>query len=332
MPDELFSTWLVRLSLAQGCDPMHLTGSLWPGWRAWTVDLDRGITAERMAVLSARSGVDVERLEEATLRPLLAAVAPSVRPSQSMWPWVLAQGSRNRRRNGGLQFCPSCLDEDATPYFRRAWRLVWHVGCLRHKTMLIDHCTRCQAVAEPHRVHANDVTLCKCPACGFDLRNATSVAEAACLEALAFQASADHVLSTGHGAWSSEMVSTEMWFGLARKHAGGRLLGLPSDPKPPSVTQLALNLQRPIERVQRMRMAWRGMNGLALGSPLLERGPKACVNSAAGPSTASKRRSKVQQSGLQQEAEQRALPPARPQIKVQAAWLRLLRRARVGYR
>ncbi|MFE8730337.1 TniQ family protein, partial [Aeromonas hydrophila] len=39
--DELLSSWLVRASLAHGCDPMSLTSAVWPTWRAWTVDIDR---------------------------------------------------------------------------------------------------------------------------------------------------------------------------------------------------------------------------------------------------------------------------------------------------
>ncbi|WP_348009161.1 TniQ family protein [Roseateles sp.] len=303
LPEELFSTWLVRAALAQGCDPMDLTGSLWPRWRAWTVDLDRGLAPERLAVLAARSGVAAAELEAAMLHPLLAAIAPGVEPSQATWPWILAQGSRNRRRQGGLQFCPACLAEDATPYFRRSWRLAWHVGCVRHGILLSDHCGRCHSPAEPHRVRASDVTLCRCPSCGHDLRDtATSVA---CAEALDFQRAADHVLSTGHGIWSAVPVTRERWFHLAKTKASGRLLGLPGDQAPLGVTSLALNLQRPSERVQRLRMALRGMNGQACEMPMVARG-------APGGGAA-------------------RLATSRPQAKVQGEWIRLLRRSRVGH-
>lgn len=303
LPDELFSTWLVRVALAQGCDPMHLTGSLWPRWRAWTVDLDRGISEHRMEILAGRSGVDAVRLEAATLRPLLAAVAPGVRPEQATWPWVLAQGSRNRRRRGGLQFCPLCLAEDATPYFRRTWRLAWHVGCDQHRTLLIDHCHCCHAVVEPHRVRANEATLCQCPSCGHDLRRTATVD--VCAEALAFQVNADQVLANGHGAWLAMDVSRETWFRLAEIHAGGRILRQGEDETAQGITALAMNLQRPSERVLRLRMAFRSMNGEPRGRSVLP------TRSSAGT--------------------QRSLAPARPQVKVQGEWIRLLRRLRVGH-
>lgn len=310
LPGELFSTWLVRAALAQGCDPMHLTGWLWPGWRAWTVDLDRGLTAQRLAVLASRSGVPADRLDAAMLHPLLALIAPGVKRSQATWPWVLAQGSRNRRRQGGLQFCPSCLADDATPYFRRAWRLAWHVGCATHGTLLADHCGRCLSPAEPHRLRAGHRTLCRCPSCGHDLRH--SVVATACSDALSFQRAADEVLLAGHGTWAAMRVDREHWFGLAKTTAGGRLLGLPGDDVPLGVTSLALNLQRPSERVQRLRMASRGMNGQPCGHPLVTRRGRPSAG-----------RPQLDISSL--------IAPARPQAQVQGEWIRLLRRSRVGH-
>lgn len=317
LPDELFSTWLVRAALAQGCDPMHLTSSLWPRWRAWTIDLDRGLKADRLAVLAARSGLEVSRLEAAMLHPVLAAIAPGIKPEQAKWPWLLSQGSRNRRRRGGLQFCPSCLAEDATPYFRRAWRLAWHVGCPRHGRLLADHCGRCLAPVEPHRVCAVDVTLCRCSTCGHDLRDTTTVE--ACADALAFQVAADQVLASGRGTWSASEVARVVWFELAAKYAGGRILVRPEDAAVAGLTSLALNLQRPSERALRLRMALRGMNNEPRGKPLL----------------ASRRVVKLNGPAVRKDALQRGIPCtpgiARPLANVQGEWIRLLRRLRIGH-
>ncbi len=318
LPDELFSTWLVRAALAQGCDPLHLTGALWPRWRAWTVDLDRGLRDDRLATLAARSGVEAVRLEAATLRPVLAAVAPSVKPVRANWPWVLAQGSRNRRRRGGLQFCPPCLDEDTTPYFRRAWRLAWHVGCTRHRTLLADHCGHCQASVEPHRLRAGDVTLCRCPTCGHDLRRTTTAA--ACALALAFQVKADQVLADGLATWSASSVSREAWFRLAGIHAGGKILGRLDDAvlSDSGITSLPMQLQRPSERVLRLRMALRSMNGEPRGQPVLS------LLGSSGPQRAGA-------SAVSRLGGSRRPAPARAQAKVKGEWIRLLRRLRLGH-
>lgn len=39
--DELLSSWLVRVALENGCDPLALTAALWPSRRAWSSDIDR---------------------------------------------------------------------------------------------------------------------------------------------------------------------------------------------------------------------------------------------------------------------------------------------------
>jgi len=43
-----------------------------------------------------------------------------------------------------LQFCPACLAEDETPYFRRSWSLATRVSCFRHGCRLRDRCPSCE--------------------------------------------------------------------------------------------------------------------------------------------------------------------------------------------
>ncbi|MCA0270867.1 MAG: TniQ family protein [Proteobacteria bacterium] len=38
------------------------------------------------------------------------------------------------------QFCPTCLREDAVPFFRRSWTLATRVSCLHHGCRLRDRC------------------------------------------------------------------------------------------------------------------------------------------------------------------------------------------------
>ncbi|MBM1818233.1 TniQ family protein, partial [Sulfitobacter pseudonitzschiae] len=69
-----------------------------------------------------------------------------------------------------LQFCPACLAEDETPYFRRSWSLATRVSCFRHGCRLRDRCPSCgQGLAPfsqkrlvPHQICALCGTaLCK---------------------------------------------------------------------------------------------------------------------------------------------------------------------------
>jgi hypothetical protein len=312
LPDELFSTWLSRAALAQGCDPMVLTGVLWPRWRAWTRDLDRGLSEDRLDALVARSGLCRSRLEGATLRPVIRAIAPHFVESKTSWPWVLAQGSRNRRRFGGLQYCADCLTEDAQPYFRRRWRLAWHIGCERHRCLLADHCGHCRAPVQPHRCRALDEVQTMCPDCRGDLRAARTAR--ACADTLAFQRAADAVLVSGGGTWSGEVLELAAWFDAARRHAGGRIRFLAVDEVPSSLSALPLVLQRPSERVIRLRMAHRGMQGLDKGDALPGRAKRHMTAECAPDHVVPSKHS----------------PLPRPPAKVHGDWVRLLRRMRVG--
>ncbi len=92
LADELLSSWLIRNAFAHGCSPMTLTGSLWPGWRCWTVDVDRGITPERALQLAKATGVGVSDICAATLHPIASTINPALDSEKGIWPGILARG------------------------------------------------------------------------------------------------------------------------------------------------------------------------------------------------------------------------------------------------
>ena len=67
--DESLSSWLSRAALENGCDPLVLTGNVWPKWRVWTTDIDRGMSEERLLTLEKASCINVQSFEAASLRP-----------------------------------------------------------------------------------------------------------------------------------------------------------------------------------------------------------------------------------------------------------------------
>lgn len=213
MPDEIFSSWLVRAALTQGCDPLVLTGSVWPRWRIWTHDADRFISDERIEPLCAVSGIAKETLRASTLYPVVSQIAGGNLTEKAVWPWMLTLGARNTRRRSGLQYCPTCLAEGAAPYYRHQWRFAWHVGCEKHGCSLRDHCQVCDAPVEPHRLLAEDQLIGLCATCKADLRNASTKNCAA--GALAFQRMADHIVLHGQGVFQGQTIDAHNWFKLA---------------------------------------------------------------------------------------------------------------------
>lgn len=212
-PDEIISSWLVHAALTQGCDPLVLTGNVWPKWRIWTQDADRFLDDERIEPLSAVSGITKESLRATTLYPVASQIAGGSLTEKAVWPWMLTLGARNTKRRSGLQYCPSCLAEGSTPYYRLQWRFAWHAGCEKHGYLLHDRCYVCDAAVEPHRLIAEDHQVSICATCKADLRNAALTPCAT--SALAFQRLADHVVLHGQGQCLGEAIDVHHWFELA---------------------------------------------------------------------------------------------------------------------
>lgn len=256
LPDELLSSWLVRAALTQGCDPLVLTGTLWPQWRIWTMDPDRGLSGDRIQVLANMSGIGASHFQSASIRAIATEISQQPLDSLATWPWMLAQGARNRARRGGLQYCPVCLQEDKTPYYRRRWRLAWHTECQKHGVLLLDRCSECHSPLAPNRLSAMDRHLATCATCRRDLRNVNTVPLSP--GSLNFQQAADSVLMDGNATYGETHLSTADWFELSRyflmvlrkvaRNPNGKLasfvteLGTTVDRLLPSETGLALEL------------------------------------------------------------------------------------------
>ncbi|SMF94999.1 TniQ protein [Methylomagnum ishizawai] len=266
---------MTRAALTQGCDPLVLTGDIWPKWRVWTLDPDRGVTGDRIEALSRLSGIAKEAYEAAMLRPIAEVVSGNSLHDKSTWPWVLALGSRNRRRRGGLQYCPRCLAEDRRPYFRLHWRLAWHTGCPRHGCRLLDRCPHCTSPIEPHRLSAKELTMAVCAACENDLRMVGPVDADA--DGLAFQRAADEAVASLEGHYGGKALPASEWFSLARyfvtllrkmgmgKTEGlmalARSFGVDTDALQAPATGLAIELLPVDERAALLGDAWKFMSG-----------------------------------------------------------------------
>jgi len=209
--DELLSSWLVRTAIANGCDPLTLTGDIWGAWRPWTLDIDRGIPDEKLNILAKKCSTTPDKFDYIFLRRIVRKIVGCEPYAKQSWPWVLAIGARNRMRTGGLQYCPSCLGEKA--YFRCHWRLAWHCCCVTHNTVLRDCCEQCLMPIEPHRLEAHHRSIVFCPNCLSDLSKFTNVTPSE--ETLLFQCMADRALSDGYCVYSSITLPVSEWFDLA---------------------------------------------------------------------------------------------------------------------
>lgn len=179
-PDELLSSWLVRLAMAHGLKLHTFCSMAWPKKSIWNRDIDKSADGELIAVLSERTGCGRERVGATTLAAYEGWLYERHNPNGNTL-WVMPVGVYHRtRRNFGLQFCPRCLGEDREPYYRRSWRLAFITFCEVHHSSLLDRCPKC---GEPVNFHRDEMgrrdqamarSLTRCHACKFDLRRSES--------------------------------------------------------------------------------------------------------------------------------------------------------------
>lgn len=169
MPDESLSSWLSRSALALGTDTSTLVRSIKASWRPWTSDLDRRGPRNHAELIVERSGIDQSAIDGMTLQPIAEKISGPCIARKDRWPWILMLGIRGRVRQFGTQYCSACLRSDSTPYFRRNWRLAWHVVCAQHSTRLRDACPSCNSQIEPHRSRQTDKHIALCWQCNTDL-------------------------------------------------------------------------------------------------------------------------------------------------------------------
>ena len=155
LKDELLSSWFVRLAHSNGDKVQSLAfrafGRAYPYVNMG--DMDRGGRLRMESILSSITGVSLERV----LATTLAAYQGWLWAETSAYGarrWVMPVVDRQHRRVGhSLQACTECLKEPV-PYFRRSWRLAFHVVCPFHGIRLIDRCPGC---GEPLAIHRGDV-------------------------------------------------------------------------------------------------------------------------------------------------------------------------------
>lgn len=122
--------------------------------------------------------------------------------------WILPVGvfSRGRRRSG-LMYCPKCLDNPETAYFRRNWRLAWATVCTQHGCLLHSCCPQCGAAIAPHRsdmlsrtaMPLHD-TILTCHQCFYRLN--TALVKHADSTLVRFQRSLETTLVAGFTSWA----------------------------------------------------------------------------------------------------------------------------------
>jgi hypothetical protein len=199
---------LVRVAFRYGIDPLDITYIFWDDWRPWTIDLDRSLSDERLARIDQTGIVDLEELKSSFILPVAKKISTPIR--QSSWPWILALGSRNRKRFGGIQYCSQCLKGDEISYFRLKWRFAWHVCCEKHQLILNDRCPKCLSAVEYHRNDVFHQPMNLCGHCRYDLCDVDQ--RVASEQMIMHQKICDQTINEGFGKIVDQKLPTDQWF------------------------------------------------------------------------------------------------------------------------
>ncbi|MFC5429458.1 TniQ family protein [Paraburkholderia denitrificans] len=178
-PDELLSSWLVRLAHGHGLKVQTLCNLAFGNrLQVWNRDIDRLAPLWLIDELCLRTDTPFDVAWDTTLRAYEGRLYPTYRAS-GMLSWILMLNLYHRKRRGfGMQFCPRCLATDLVPYLRKSWRVAFNTVCSLHGNLLADRCPACGESIAIHRISMvrpdalDETSLAYCCSCEFDLRKA----------------------------------------------------------------------------------------------------------------------------------------------------------------
>lgn len=166
LPGEALSSWLYRLAEQNRISVRAVLDSIGVQETVETIDIDIESRLEIFRSIVKFTGLTKYALREMTL--VMPAV--STRPAPLNHLHWSTTGRPYARQASGLSFCPHCLGEDYTPYFRLAWRMSYITACSRHGTVLLDRCSVCQTPVSHYRsAIMRNLPIKYCSGCGSDL-------------------------------------------------------------------------------------------------------------------------------------------------------------------
>jgi len=187
LPDELLSSWLVRLARAHSLKLHTFCSITWPGKAMWNRDIDKSVDDEVLNVLARKTGTAIERVRQTALADFEGMVYEKHNPYGNTR-LILSLGIYHRIHKGyGLQFCAACLKDDEDPYFRRIWRLAFITTCTIHNKTLLDRCPICEEPMNFHRNQYQDKSITICHICGEDMRDCAKYQRTSYKQEIIFQ-------------------------------------------------------------------------------------------------------------------------------------------------
>jgi hypothetical protein len=216
LPDELLSSWIIRIAQAHGLKLHTFTHRAFPNYSIWNRDIDKTAPDGLIKIISQRTGLSFAEVHLSTLKSLEGYLFETLISGNTKWLLPIGIYHRKHKRNG-IVTCPLCLAEDTIPYFRRIWRIGFTVVCTKHSVWMIDECPACK---NPISFHRNDFdhkyiatqkSMNICYSCGFDYTNTEPKIETD-LMFLKFLNNLEKTLYKGYIILDDKIVYSHLYF------------------------------------------------------------------------------------------------------------------------
>lgn len=127
-------------------------------------DLDFYSNEEFFQILQSKSILSIEQIMNMSLRSEEGYLFTNT----GLYPPKQIRKLIDKRSHYGLMYCPKCLAEDRTPYWRKHWRYSFYTACPKHKVFLTDRCWHCYTPIKLLKMDVSD-KIVYCSHCGADL-------------------------------------------------------------------------------------------------------------------------------------------------------------------
>lgn len=165
--NESITSWLIRASLNQGCDPCVFIHHFWAEYKLWNTDFDKGFNAvspiihNEMAILA---NTPTHKFNQQNTMSF-AKITDNFKANQRVgWVMPIVRAS-GRKSATGYFYCPDCFNEDKQSHLSLDWRFSWVVYCDKHHTPLQNACGHCGKAYQPQLLKAQNRFINHCHYC-----------------------------------------------------------------------------------------------------------------------------------------------------------------------
>lgn len=153
--DELFSSWFCRLSINHGLKPQSfILNYLGKDFPFWNRDIDLLSPSVLIKFIQKHTPLEIKSIEKMFLSSY-ESFAFENKNHNGYNENILSLGIFHRKRKlAGLLCCPSCLYNNH--YYKKEWRLITSIICLKCNEYLIDKCKNCTTPITFHRLYIDN--------------------------------------------------------------------------------------------------------------------------------------------------------------------------------